>query len=365
MIMNKIKLFMSEEDYCRGFKFKYNKLCFSENSVPALMIVLGIAVAVLTAVLKLDIIAYAISAIFLSMALTAIISPTKKSISREYQMSPFTKRERTILFDDYRICFISPFEKIDLAVEDIFAYEINDGFVFIQPMVSCEFYLINKSKYQSSELDRLCSLLQSKCKKRNYGKNIQRVNNEPAVNEQSESEASIPFSFEMVIDSNDNLEIQKIAVRKNRLMHMCYIFAGTYLAFCLYEYLIDRDIKVLITMGVIAAAIAILAVFNNFVAVRLMANKIEKNDKFGAFKRNITVSSSFIETKVVSQEHGIETDKVIPYGYVNLAAENEKFFTIIAGSEKQIFIPKKYLTNAQTERLSEILKSKCRYVKMK
>lgn len=361
--MNKIKLFMSEEDYCKGFKFKMNKLGFKEKSAAVLMLVLGIAIAVLTAVLRLDYMAYTISALYLLMAVMMFTAPIKKNISREYQMSPFTKKERTILFDDYKICFISAFEKVDMAFEDICGYEIKSDCIIIQPIASSEFYVIDRSKYQSGELDMLCSLLKSKCKERNFDKSIETADSEIIINTQSDADTAVPFSFEIAVDDKDNLENQKLAVKRNGSILISYLFVIFYIAFGVYTYISSKDIKVLITIGMIAAAMAILAVYNNFILIRLMAKRINKIDKFGALKRNISVCSSYIETKVISKEHNIEIDRVIPYGYISLVTETENYFSILAGSEMHIFIPKRYLTAQQAGKLTEILRSKCQYIK--
>lgn len=363
--MNKIKIFMSEDDYCKGFKFKLNKLGFKEKSNIVFMIILSTVITVLTTVLKLDYFAYIVSAVFMLTAVMMTISPTKKSLIGDYHTSPFTKKEKSILFDDYKISFISSFEKVEMLIEDIFAYEIDNDSIIIQPIASSEFYVINKSKNQGFEVDKLCELLKSKCKKINVSNNTYVTESEISNPHTDETDVTVPFSFETQITHNDCIENQKLAVRRNRSMAANYVFIMFYIAFGAYSYITSRDIKMLITIFIIAASIAILALYNNFIAVRIMAKKVEKNDKFGSLKRHITVNSSFIETVIESAEKNVNINRVIPFGYISIAMENEKYISIIAGSESHIFIPKRYLTAEMNKKLTEILTHKCRYIKMK
>lgn len=363
--MNKIKFFMSDEDYYKGFKFKFNKLGFKEKSNIILMLILGIAVAAVTAVFNLSYYAYAIASMMIAEGIMMIVSPTKNNIIREYQTSPFCKKEKTIFFDDNRIGFISPFEKIDMKIEDICAYEIDNDCVIILPTAGSELFVINKNKYQGNELNELCALLKSKCRKINIGKDIFEAENVTSINEQSTADAAIPFSFEVAISHNDCLESQKLSVKRSRNMFINYIFAVFYVVLSVHNYIMSKDIKDLISLGVVAAAIAILALFNNLIVPKIMAKNMEKISIFGSIKRKISINSSFIETKIESQEKAIIINTVIPYGYISFVTENEKYFSIIAGSEKHIFIPKRYLTRAQLEKLTELFQSKCRYIKTK
>ncbi|MCM1285431.1 MAG: YcxB family protein [Acetobacter sp.] len=364
--MGKIKFSMSAQDYYYGYKFKLKATKFKSN-IWWIVLLADIILAVSVIVFKLWSISF-LAGMLLIFSIFMIAMPTKKMCMSEYNASPFNNKCKSIMFDESFISFISAFEKITMSWQDICAYSINDRYIIILPLASSELYVINKEEITECkhEIETIADLLNTKSRKINISNSIPKSEKALVQNEEAEEKADVfPFSINSAVDFDDSVKNQKLSFKRNRTMPLFYILILVQLAFGVYDYITHKDAQLLIITAAFTAFTLVTMLFFYFVLTRRNAKKVAKADKFSFLQRKICFEKNFIEIITDSDEKNIKINKIIPYDYIQSVIESEEYFSIFASSEKQLLVPKRYLNGSQISEITQKLKDKCFYSKIK
>lgn len=364
--MNKIKFSMSAQDYYYGYKFKLKATKFKSN-IWWMILSADIVLAVLIIIFNLWSISF-LAGILLVFSIVMLSLPTKKMCMSEYNSSPFNNKSKSILFDESSISFISAFEKITMQWQDICAYGIKDNLIIILPLASSELYVINREKAvdYEQEINQLSDMLNAKCRKINIAKGIPESEKALVQNEETAEQAEVfPFCFNSAVDFADSVKNQKLSFKRNRTMPIFYIMMLVQLAFGVYDYVTQKNAQILIISAVFAGFALVTMLFCYFILTKSNAKKVARADKFSFLQRKICFDREYIEIITESVEKNIKINKIIPYNYIQSVMESDEYFSFFASSEKQLLVPKRYLSEKQIDAVAEKLKNKSFYSKVK
>ena len=363
--MEKIKFKMTADDYYRGVKFKIKTLG-KRKIFPLLMLIISAAYVAVAPSGNIGATGYLAVGIISAYSVLMLFSPTRKLCEREFFSSPFSSKEKTVLFDGERAVFISDYQRISLRWEDVFAAEADESRVVILPVPSGEAFVISKAENSSPLLDRLCEIISEKCKKKPKSNKLtkeadtQRGN----FNEVSDGGEDIPVTAQGAIDLNDLIQGQRMVIKKNRVLGFCYFMTVLYAAICVYGYVTTHEKVYLYFIAAAVTAVVLSMLFNYFVVTKKQAEKLARLDKFTFLNKTVIFEKSYFELITKDEELQFESDRVIPYAFINAAYESENYYSVFF-SDKYILLPKRFFSEKQRLAVTQILKSNCFYSRLK
>lgn len=161
----KLTFKMTGEEFYHGFKYKIGKTGMGEAAQVIVILTIVIAFVVLTALKMID---FYLSVFVILLALFYIVQivTNKKGIIRDYEMSHILNDEHTINIYDEGIELINSYEKVYVPWQSIFSFKETSKEIIILPTLSRGIAVINKERYNGSELQSLLSTLKTKGVKR-------------------------------------------------------------------------------------------------------------------------------------------------------------------------------------------------------
>lgn len=161
----KLTFKMTGEEFYHGFRYKVNKTGMGETAQIAVIIAIIIAFTVFT-VLKLIDFYLSIFVVLLAIFYAVQMITNKKSVIRDYEISPILNDEHTINIYDEGIELINSYEKIYAPWQSVFSFKETSKELIILPTLSRGVAVINKERYAGNELQNLINVLKSKGVKR-------------------------------------------------------------------------------------------------------------------------------------------------------------------------------------------------------
>lgn len=154
----KLSFKMTADDYYQGFKLKLNDIG-NKNKIISLIIVLAIfCIAGI-------IFGAAYYVIFLAVlaAVMLILMPLlqKNTIKKQFESSVILNGTHTICTYTDGLEIINSYEKIFVPWQSIFSVRLNENNLIIMPTFRKGIFVINRRKYQGSELDELINIIKA------------------------------------------------------------------------------------------------------------------------------------------------------------------------------------------------------------